>query len=123
MLKLLPAILTITLSQVAWAERIYCNFTEPFISVVYNSDTNTVQIETPTEDPFEITAKVTFGKAGVITISTLDDSHKMTVNLNKEGSDGMSDFIYPFEGMIDDILLGGCETDALKKTDPTQESY
>lgn len=118
---LIPFAAVLSLSQVASAESIYCIFTEPFISVSYNSDTNIVKIETPTEGSVEVPGKVTFDKGGMISITSEGISHKLVVNTTKEGSDGMSDFVYPFEGVIDNDLFGGCETDTLKKAEPTPE--
>lgn len=119
---LIPFAAVLTLSHVASAESIYCTFTEPFISVSYNSDTNKVKVSTPDQGSVELTGKVTFDKGGLIHITSEGLNHKLTVNTTKEGSDGMSDFVYPFEGVINtDQIYGGCETDTLKKTEPTPE--
>lgn len=118
---LVPFAAVLTLSHVASAESIYCTFTEPFISVSYNSDTNKVKVESPDQGTLEVPGKVTFDKGGIITITSEGISHRLVIDTTKEGSDGMSDFVYPFEGVIDDSLYGGCETDALKKTEPTPE--
>lgn len=100
------------------AESIHCSFTEPFISVTYNSDRNIVKLISPDSGTTELKGKISFQKGGILKISMEGLTQSVEVNLNKEGSDGMSDFIYPFEGKLDDTLFGGCETDSLKKIEP-----
>lgn len=100
------------------AESIHCTFTEPFISVSYNSDTNIVKINSADTGNSELTGDLSFQKGGILRISMEGLSQYIDVNLNKEGSDGMSDFIYPFEAVISETIFGGCETDTIKKTHP-----
>lgn len=108
----------LSLAHVAFAETIYCSFTEPFLTVNYNSDTSKVVVASPTEGSAEFPAHMTFQKDGILKITVEGFDHYMEVNTTKEGSDGMSDFVYPFEGVVNGQLYGGCETDALKKSDP-----
>jgi len=103
----------------AHAEKIYCTFTEPFLTVTYNSDLNTIRVESPDQGSAEAPARVTFLRGGILKVEADGISQWLEVNLSKEGSDGMSDFIYPFEGSISRQLFGGCETDHLKKYLPT----
>lgn len=105
----------LTLSGAAHAETIYCSFTEPFLTVTYNSETNKVAVTSPDQGSGETTGHVTYQKGGIIKITADGITHYLEVNLTKEGSDGMSDFVYPFEGIISSQLHGGCETDTLKK--------
>jgi uncharacterized membrane protein len=112
---ILSALVLTLFAQGAFAEKIYCVFTEPFINVVYNSNTNKVKIEAAGGQPQEVTVAVEFQQKGILQIQDLHKTHTMKVDLTKEGSDGMSDFIYPFEAVLDDSLYGGCETDHLKK--------
>ncbi|MNT12359.1 hypothetical protein D3C72_1472840 [compost metagenome] len=109
------AIVMIFVAQGALAESIYCTFTEPFMTVVYNSDTNTVKVTDPEEGDQEMQVTVEFQQGGVLMLMDLDKTHALKIDLNREGSDGMSDFIYPFEATLDGGLYGGCETDHLKK--------
>ncbi|KYG69033.1 hypothetical protein [Bdellovibrio bacteriovorus] len=102
----------------AQAESIYCTFTEPFLSVSYNSDTNKVKITSPDNGGAELNAIVKYKQGGVIRFEVEGLTQYLDLYLNKEGSDGMSDFIYPFEGVISEQLYGGCETDSLKKRMP-----
>lgn len=115
MKHLVPMLALLGWSQIAAAESIYCTFTEPFVSVTYNSDTNIVVVSSP-EEEVQLPGKVTFGKGGIISITSEGINHRLDINTTKEGSDGMSDFVYPFEGIINGSLYGGCETDTLKKT-------
>ncbi|WP_291515911.1 hypothetical protein [Bdellovibrio sp. ArHS] len=110
---------TILFSAVsAQAESIYCTFTEPFLSVSYNSDTNKVKITSPDNGGAELNAIVKYKQGGIIRFEVEGLTQYLDLYLNKEGSDGMSDFIYPFEGVISEQLYGGCETDSLKKRLP-----
>ncbi|WP_295902102.1 hypothetical protein [uncultured Bdellovibrio sp.] len=102
----------------AHAESIYCSFTEPFLTVTYNSETNKITVTSPDEGSAETTGHVTYQKGGILKITADGITQYLEVNLTKEGSDGMSDFVYPFEGAISNQLYGGCETDTLKKQPP-----
>lgn len=107
------------LSSFAHAESIYCYFTEPFITAQYNSDTNKIALSGPEIGTIELDAKVEFQKQGIIRISAVGHEYYLDVNTLKEGSDGMSDVVYPFEGVVaSENLYGGCETDTLKGQDP-----
>lgn len=118
-MKPLAALVAIlSCAHIASAETIYCSFTEPFLTVNYNSDTSKVLISSPTEGSAEFAAHMTFQKDGILKITAEGFDHYMEINTTKEGSDGMSDFVYPFEGVVNGQLYGGCETDALKKYDP-----
>lgn len=107
------------LSSFAHAESIYCYFTEPFAKAQYNSDTNKIFLSSPEFGSVELDAKVEFQKQGIIRISAVGFNYFLDVNTLKEGSDGMSDIVYPFEGaVVSEKLYGGCETDTLKGQDP-----
>jgi len=67
----------------------------------------------------ELDGKVEFQKQGIIRISAVGFEYNLDVNTLKEGSDGMSDIVYPFEGaIVSEKLVGGCETDTLRGHDP-----
>ncbi|WII72959.1 hypothetical protein QJS83_03620 [Bdellovibrio sp. 22V] len=109
-------ILALSLMSVsASAESIYCTFTEPFLTVTYNSETNKIRVDSAEHGSAETTAHVIFKSGGILHIDAEGITQYLEVNLTKEGSDGMSDAIYPFEGKISELLVGGCETDTLKK--------
>ncbi|MFS4458470.1 hypothetical protein [Bdellovibrio sp. HCB2-146] len=102
-------------SSSAFAESIYCTFTEPFYTVTYSSDDNEITYEAVGEDPVVLPANVTFGKNGKLIIKDNDETHTLEVLMTEEGDDGMSDFTYPFKGIFDYSLFGGCETSTMKK--------
>lgn len=98
--------------SVAQAEVIACNFTEPFI---------TVQLDLSTGDLVRnvIGDKVTSTKAmvgakgeNIVLVESVDGSINLEIHLDKKGSDGMSDRIYDFEGILNDKtfgkVFGGC---------------
>ncbi|WP_413585905.1 hypothetical protein [Bdellovibrio sp. HCB274] len=115
-MKHLMTILAVSLSShAAQAEKIYCAFTEPFINITYNSDTNKVVRSSPGSADVVGVANVIFHKEGKIAINIVGINNTVLIDTTKEGSDGMSDYIYPFEAIIDGTLYGGCETDHLKK--------
>jgi uncharacterized membrane protein len=123
MKQLLPVFAILLASQAAKAEKIYCYFTEPFINLTYDSDTNKVIHSTPgSEDKVGI-AEVIFNKDGKIQISVVGVNNSMMIDTTKSGSDGMSDYVYPFEAIINGTLYGGCETDHLKKKLSTLHGY
>ncbi|MEK2689488.1 hypothetical protein [Bdellovibrio sp. GT3] len=115
-MKLLMPIAAVLLSaQAARAEKIYCFFTEPFFNLTYNSDTNKLVHSAPGSNDKEGVAKVIFNKHGKILITVVGVQGSLMIDTSKNGSDGMSDFIYPFEGVVNGNMYGGCETDHLKK--------
>ncbi|QLY25540.1 hypothetical protein [Bdellovibrio sp. KM01] len=123
MKRLLPIFAILLVTQAAKAEKIYCFFTEPFINLTYDSDTNQVAHSSPGENDQTGVAQVIFDKGGKIQISVVGVNNTMVIDTTKTGSDGMSDFIYPFEAIINGTLYGGCETDHLKKKLSTLHGY
>ena len=81
----------------------------------YDSDTNTAVVSTPDAGEQAVVVEVIFNEQGTILITSLDQKHSLLVDTTKPGSDGMSDFVYPFEGVLNENLIGGCSTDHLKK--------
>lgn len=112
---LLPILAILMTVPAAKAEKIYCSFTEPFINLVYDSDTNKVTQSSPGTEDMTGTVEVIFNKDGKIKITSIISGHTLLIDTTKTGSDGMSDYVYPFEAIANDSLYGGCETDHLKK--------
>jgi uncharacterized membrane protein len=112
---LLPIFAILMASQAARAEKIYCYFTEPFINLTYDSDMNQVTHSSPGSEDKVGQAQVIFNKDGIIGITVVGINNSLVIDTTKPGSDGMSDYIYPFEAVVDGNLYGGCETDHLKK--------
>jgi len=53
---------TLLISPAAMAEHIYCSFTEPFINITYNSDTNKAVVSTPESGEQEVVVEVIFNE-------------------------------------------------------------
>ncbi len=123
MKRLLPVFAILLASQAAKAEKIYCYFTEPFINLTYDSDTNKMVHSSPGSEDKVGVAQVIFNKDGQIQITVVGIDNSLLIDTTVAGSDGMSDFIYPFEGVINGTLYGGCETDHLKKKLSTLHGY
>ncbi|WP_413290291.1 hypothetical protein [Bdellovibrio sp. HCB337] len=107
----------LAMTSTASAEKIYCYFNEPSVKTTYDSDTNEFTIEALGSSPQTLTGHVVFG-AGILKISDTGLMHFLEVNTMKEGSDGMSDFKYPYHGTLMGKYSnpqGGCETDHVKK--------
>ena len=99
-----------------------CNFTEPFLTLVFDTASGVVtQTSSDDEDP-------DIGKPVPRTIATgahmvrADDwqgyptlyveaagRRILEIRTSGQGSDGMSEFVYPFDGTYG-ALVGGCET-------------
>lgn len=111
--------------QVAQAKDLNCNFTEPFISITLpvgkellsNNPTGTVN-DAARDGIVTVKVKAAIeSKTKLMYLIEMPDSgslQKVSVDLTKEGSDGMSDETYPAEGKLalegyDQELTGGCE--------------
>jgi uncharacterized membrane protein len=105
----------------AKAEVFSCNFTEPFYTVTYATGTQILTIS-----DFEH-GETVFKNVGFLVKGPgefelrMNGEPYMTLSLTNQGSDGMSDYIYPYEGKMlgkDDNAnsgVGGCESLLLKK--------
>lgn len=109
----LALISVLAFQSVAQADVIACSFTEPFI---------TVQLDLATGDLVRnvIGDKVTSTKAmvgakgdNIVLVESVDGSVNLEIHLDKKGSDGMSDRIYDYEGILNDKtfgkVFGGCD--------------
>ncbi len=121
-MKFMIPLIVLAFSSVSLAENIKCTFTEPFLTTTYNSETGKITIENPDHGKATVPVKVEFTQNGTLILSSAKISQTLEIFLIVEGSDGMSDFVYPFEGVIngydggvDGKLFGGCESDKLKK--------
>ncbi|MGZ3780318.1 MAG: hypothetical protein ACXVCY_06725 [Pseudobdellovibrionaceae bacterium] len=115
-MKFLTIIFLVVIGNIANAEGIQCFFTDPSLMMTYDSDSNIVKINSTGTGHAEIKADMNFKKGGVLRISLPGLSQFFEINLNKEGTDGVSNFVYPFEARFNDVSIGGCETDTIKKT-------
>lgn len=115
----------------ARADIINCIFTEPFFNIVIDTDARVMTRIAPDWDnpDGEIKSTVVSSEVEVFEISSIEISHvvkvpryqvvadgknKMILELSYQGSDGMSDFVYPYSTNYDSIY-GGCESDKVKR--------
>lgn len=122
MKRYLFALALVALPAESLAGTLSCSFTEPFFSITYDSKTGTVTLvsadvtDPDTGQPIpEILAE------GARLRSVQSDDYRPKLKLEKDGktildlqltgqgSDGMSDNIYPFQGFYGG-RDGGCET-------------
>lgn len=137
------------LALMAWAgpvsaETYYCSFTEPFLSFEFNTDNgdgrfsdDVMAHDEPDKAVLEISGANAVGNQTTIVVPIPQFSGKtealqqysggtMTIRLNTKGSDGMSDYEYPFEaglsmeGRSSIDLYGGCESTTQKKVCPEE---
>jgi len=120
MKQVLSLTLLLIAASTARAEKIYCYFNEPSVNYIYNSDTNEFTVNTP-GDSKVLVGNVIFGGNGVIKVSDTGNKYFLEMNTTQQGSDGASDYIYPFLGISYVTIInpkGGCETDHSKKYKP-----
>lgn len=137
-MKFLTAITLLLAATVAKAEVYSCSFTEPFFSISIDSATGMVTRTEPdweSETGEEITTVVSTDAS---VMSTMEDGIEtlyvvpkgqpaiMRLALTWQGSDGMSDMIFPYDGQLlspdadshANHLLGGCESTSKKARMP-----
>jgi hypothetical protein len=118
----------------ASASVLNCSFTEPFFSIGFDPKTGTVTRTSPDDadvDTGEIKAKVIAEGAKLTRDDVWQDHPTATLRAAtgeilmvvrfKEGSDGMSDFVFPLEGQWGEASngnnVGGCETEKVQAYD------
>ena len=111
----------------AHADIIRCTFTEPFLSTEYSMAQQSLSILSPGEDGKGVRQTIrgvslqivgpTAKKPGPARFELRDAKGKILQKLilNHDGSDGMSDFEYPYEAEYRG-LTGGCYSNALPRT-------
>lgn len=109
--------------QQAHADIIVCKFTEPFVKVTYSMAQMSLTIE-PAGEESTVMRGVSFQILGDNKFELLakDNSVLAKLELSGEGSDGMSDIVYPFDvkGFFFSNLpqVGGCESNKLRAKNP-----
>lgn len=130
----------------AQAEVLVCSFTEPFFTITYNADTKEVtytgvDMYDELNDDFMVLTLATQAQfVAVPQVSAdgtqyvyptqgsefklLDDNGDLivTLHLSYQGSDGMSDFLYPFDAVHSTGHIGGCYSTSAPLIDP-QDIY
>lgn len=119
-MKQLLLALAITAPITASADIIKCVFTEPFVSSTYSMSQSSLTY-VDFEGKTEVIKSVSFQirEAGVFEL-VKDGKVIQTLKLNNQGSDGMSDMIYPYDVKDNTATTGngygGCESNYLKRT-------
>lgn len=99
------------------AEVIKCNYTEPFITTIYDSDTGTLKtINDATHVETTLVAvSLQIIKPNVFELWNSKHEVIQRMELNLHGSDGMSDTVYPYDAtLVENGLRGGCTSNHLQ---------
>jgi hypothetical protein len=134
-MRALPAAVALTLlAAPASAGVLSCSFTEPFFRIDFDPATGVVTRTSPDDadvDTGEIKPKV-IAQGARLTLDDAWEGHRSATLRNstgellmvirfKEGSDGMSDFVFPIEGQWGPEAhgnnIGGCETEKVQAYD------
>lgn len=92
----------VLIANFAQAEVIQCVFTEPFFSINYDTDTKKLEIVEMTEETPTFVVKAD-SKAISPTHSEISNTREhllLAIYHDNEGSDGMSDRVYPMSGVF-----------------------
>lgn len=129
MIRVLLSLVAFFTLSVAQADTLICYFTEPFFNVVYDTDTKTLHIRqlVAGENQNQV---LTFKNVELKRLPQLEPTPLqsyaqyelqadtgetlLSLILNYRGSDGMSDFLYPYEA-IHNRYYGGCESKSLSR--------
>lgn len=116
--------ITLLLASISQADIIKCSFTEPFINTTYSTSKSELSYEGADLKKFSV-KNVSFQikSAGVFELVSKDGKVLQTLTLNNQGSNGMSDTIYPFEVKDNSSVMtanggfGGCSSNYLKSNE------
>lgn len=122
-MKSVILLLAIVTGPTAFADIVKCVFTEPFINTQYSMVQQKLT-STDISNSVKVKKNVSFQIKGAGHFELLDKNNKLVMKLilNYSGSDGMSDFIFPYEATymgdpnFPNGIVGGCESNFLKKT-------
>ena len=122
--RILATVLLITAGKAASAEKFECTFTEPFLSVTYDTSTQILKEVEQIERKTRIIRDVQFvvQSAGVFHLISRKGHALLTLNLTGRGGDSMYELVYPYEGFYKNAqwkngVYGGCSSSVL----PIQE--
>lgn len=137
MSKLIFALI-LTLAPAAFAETLNCSFTEPFFNLKYDSKTQILKRSEPDNNGKEVT-RVVARNVRVVPLSNVKTNEltsftrfaligqngavHLRLTLNYQGSNGMSDTIYPYNAEIPNMRtsanngVGGCASSTLAAID------
>ena len=100
------------------ADIIKCTFTEPFVNTTYSMAQQSLTIQS-IEGPTQVMRNISFQILGPgrFELWTLNRTVVQRLDLNHEGSDGMSDRVYPYAARYPasgyGLLHGGCTSNFL----------
>ncbi len=99
----------------AKAESFKCTFTEPFIDLKYDTETQNLLEKEAIVGKETVLEGVSLSilAGGIFQLKDKSDKQIATLTLNNNGSDGMSNTLYPFQVEYKG-LVGGCSSSALK---------
>jgi uncharacterized membrane protein len=95
-------------------EMITCSFTEPFLTVKVQSDL-VEQIIPGSRQVFLVSNRADNSLGDIDLVYTGLDAqgavtHNLKLKLDNAGTDGVSDYVYPYSAVLDGSYLGGCST-------------
>lgn len=116
----------IVITSISQADVIKCIFTEPFVGSVYSMTQSTLTYSIAGEDKPIVLKDVSFQikAAGVFELVAKDGKVLQKLTLNNQGSNGMSDTIYPYDVKDDSnhagYGVGGCTSNYQKAVEPKE---
>lgn len=124
-MKSLLAVPVLFFSFAAHADIIKCTFTEPFINSTYSMTQSRLTYQ-DFEGRTRVYNNVSFQIKGTGRFELLTRSGRViqSLRLNYQGSDGMSDRVYPYDVQDNSGLMGanngrgGCQSNYLRATNP-----
>jgi uncharacterized membrane protein len=125
-MKNLFLIFGLSMATVANAETFTCEFTEPFVTLTYSTGTEALTKKDDATGQVQVLKKVSFLilASGEYSLRNAAGNEVVRLKLDGQGSDGMSDMVYPYSASTNLISganngIGGCSSVALK-TKPGQ---
>lgn len=103
----------------ASADIIKCSFTEPFVNSTYSMSQSSLTYN-DWENKTTVIKNVSFQikSAGIFELVAKDGTVLQRLDLNNQGSNGMSDHVYPYDVQDNTSRTnngrGGCESNSLK---------
>lgn len=113
-------------ASVSQADVIKCTFTEPFVDSTYSMTQSTLTYVTAGESKPVVLKNVSFQikEAGVFEIVAKGGKVLQTLTLNHQGSNGMSEDVYPYDVKdVSDLAgfgVGGCVSNYQKAVAPKE---
>ena len=118
------ALAAMTIGASAKAETFDCHFTEPFMIATYDTGTRVLKVTDEVLRKTKTIKSVEFKvvDAAIFSLRNRAGAELLSMNLNYQGGDGMSENSYPYEGKLADRLsgttnlIGGCWSSLLPFT-------